>query len=197
MIRIKLGDVEVEISGNDKEFVSEKYDSIIKDIKETEAFKLVSIHAPTTVSNSNTDAIADISITPQDPTPYIEDTICDDPISQFANDAGVSHEQMLEIFDFSGSNVYIHKKIVGNTADKQRIIAKLLLLAYERVLKVNELSGRKIGEHLREIGIETSHLSENLKTEGAIITQNNKYRLNHPGKKETLNLIKELLNSND
>lgn len=177
-IKVKKADMEIEISGQDKEFVSTKFDEIVDILAESAAFEQAS---------TKQGALGKVELMGENlDKPGVEGPV------KLASEAAVTVEDLSNIYDFK-DGIYIHKLLSGTDAEKQRIAAKLALIAYEIVLDVDELSGKRLGTHMTDMAIgSTSNLAQNLKADEGIIKRGTKYKLNAKGRKDALGLVKSL-----
>lgn len=184
IIKIKNGNVEFEISGTDKDFVSEKYKEILNDIQSMGLFE-IDTQCHEQVLRQPIDNASAIHISSQD---TISET------EKFADSAGVTLDELLNVYDFNNGDIYIHRDVKGSDAEKQKKITKLALIANEYIIGKNDLSGKALGKYMTELAVGSmSNLAANLKREKGIIKIKNRYRLNAIGKREAFDLIKELV----
>lgn len=185
-LKLKKGDLEIEVSGSEKEFVIQNYDKIIAQVEDSKTFKPSSA-----MQSSITEDSKQNSTTTKEISGGVTDDV--DLKTKFAKDAGVSLDDLNNVYDFTGDEIIIHKILKGTGAEKHKIIAKLALIAHFHINKTESLTGRAIGKYLTDLGVEgTSNLATNLKKEKGIRKIKSKYKLNQFGKKEAYNLIKEL-----
>lgn len=186
-IKIKNGNMEIEVSGSEKEFVTDNFKDILEKIGESDFFKIQEIELQSS-------QFVQPSIPQQTNMQTDESDVLDNSgQSKLAKAAGVSMDNLLNIYDFRGDEINIHATIKGNDAKKQKIIAKLALIANEYINGISELSGKALGKYMKESAIGSmANLAVNLKRERGIIKNKSNYRLNNIGKKESLELIKSI-----
>lgn len=186
-IKIKKGSLEIEVSGPEKEFVSDKFKEVLDKIKESEVFKTPEITEP------STPILQEKGSQPTGIQMGASDEVSESGIPRLAKAAEVSEDDLLNIYDFKGEEILIHKEIKGSDAEKQKIVAKLALIANEYIKGVLELSGKALGKYMKELAIGSmANLAANLKREKGIIKGRGYYKLNSIGKKEALSLIKDI-----
>lgn len=188
-IKIKNGNMEIDVSGPEEAFVSEKFKEILVDIKESEFFKIPDIVQSTTqLSQENTPKLTNLQTNESS-------TSNETGRAKLAIAAGVSEDELSNIFDFKDGDVYIHREIKGNDAERQKIVAKLALIANYYVKGVSELSGKALGKYMNELAIGSmGNLAKNLKNGKGINKIKTSYKLNAIGKKEAFELIKSYSN---
>lgn len=204
VLKLKSANIEIEISGPEKDFVTGEFKEVMDrledlDISESGLIQSTKVVTPPSITpqipNSTqvtTSAPAnnptELSATPPEPS--------ESGISKFAKVAGVTEEQLKNIYEFKKDRIYIHKHIEGKTiAERQKTITKLALIANEHVFGIDELSGKKLTEYMVEQGINNSnHMADNLKgdKDSGIFLIQRSYKLNTLGKASVIELIKEL-----
>lgn len=184
-IKVKKGSLEIEVSGPEKEFVSDKFKEVLDKLEESEVFKTPEI------IESSTKILPEKVSQPTVIQTEVSGEASESGQSLLAKAAGVSEEDLSNIYDFKGGEILIHKEIKGSDAERQKTVAKLALIANEYIKGVSELSGKALGKYMKELAIGSmANLAVNLKREKGIIKVRNYYKLNAIGKKEALDLIK-------
>jgi|GEM_PF-4350895 len=204
VLKLKSVNFEIEISGPEKEFVAERFKDVMDrledlDLSESGLIQSTKVVTPTSITPQIPDSTP---VTTSAPTNNPTELSATQPepsesgISKFAKVAGVTEEQLKNIYEFKKDRIYIHKHIEGkDTAERQRTITKLALIANEHVFGIDELSGKKLGDYMQEQGINSSnHLAENLKgdKDSGIFVIKRSYKLNTLGKASVIGIIKEL-----
>ncbi len=199
VLKLKSANIEIEISGPEKDFVTGEFKEVMDrledlDVSESGLIQSIKVTTPPSFTSQN----------PQIPAPTDSPTVSlanqiepsESGISKFAKVAGITEEELKNIYEFKKDRIYIHKHIEGTTVgERQKTITKLALIANEHVFGIDELSGRKLTEYMRDQGINNSdHLAENLKgdKDSGIFHIKRSYKLNTLGKASAIELIKEL-----
>lgn len=200
VLKLKSANLEIEISGPEKEFVAERFKEIMERLEELE------IEESTIFQNAITKAIpainpqnqqissATISTTEIQNAPTVNQPESESGLIKLARDAGITEIDLRNIYDLKDGRVYIHKLIDGQAeSDKQKKVTKLALIANEYILGKGDLSGKALGAYMRELGIgNMGNLATNLKSDSGIYRLGNSYKLNQQGRASALTLIKEL-----
>lgn len=181
-IKIEKGDLKIEVSGSDKDFVVNNHKEMIKLVETSKIFKPEPI---TQQKHERENEIKTLEAKSQE-------VDSDDPIAKFANASGISVDELGNVYDFA-NGVFIHKPPSGSDAEKQKQIAKLALIANYYINSEEQLSGKAIGKYLENLGVGSrSNLAFNLKKESGIIKVKHYYKLNVLGRKEALEIVKRL-----
>lgn len=178
-IKVKTANIEIEVSGCEKDFVSTKFGEIMELMEDP------------TYYQKNKDS-------PEPESGHEQPTITNNGFKsnygreRLAEEADVSIEALTNVYDFS-KGIYIHKCLTGTDVVKQRMAAKLAIIAYELVQGQAEVSSKTLGRHMSELGISgTNHLAENIDSDGGFIRRGRSYKLNANGRKDALQLVKSL-----
>ena len=123
----------------------------------------------------------------------------DDKIKKMAEAAGVTVNQLNDIFQFGETTLKFIGRIEGKDAGKQVQISRLIIFAYKEVYGQEWVEGSIIREVLKDCGVGSlNHFSENLmhfenefRTIG--LKSAMKYKLTEPGKQTAITLLKQLV----
>jgi len=188
-IRLKNLDFEIEVSGEDKLFVSENFDKIIKNIEK--------IDLPVR-SIPNTPIISEVRpIKNHESVQTVEskESLTKKIGEDLSEAAWITLDDLKNIYHFSDGSIIIHQEPKAKAeSDKHQVIARLALIAH---LKINNnengLSGKAIWKYLSDLGIGwTWNLSANLRRNKWIKKVKSMYMLNQIWIKDSLALVREL-----
>jgi len=188
-IKIKVDNIEIEVSGDDKSFVSEKVDMLIEKLlnhhKKVESPKVDPVHHPDTIGEK-------VSV--------LADRISDEgshlsAFDRLAISAKITSNQLKNLItEKSDGTFYINFKEKGKTVDLTKKVSKIILVASESLCSIEEMTGKSIGRHMKYLKIDTHHLSEYLNDDKNISYHDGRYKLTPAGRDEAYAIIKELSN---
>lgn len=173
-----MGEREIEVSGDDSVKVTERFDDLVSRfyVDGSDTFQQK-------VSHQNIHSSS----------PASENTGAGISLSKFAAQAGVSVEELGNVYDFRKDDLLVHYLLTGSDAEKQKQMTKLVLIASILVYGQEPLSGKALGKHMSEQKIGSmGNFSKNLKKEPGIKVLKNFYSLNTIGKQEALTLVRQL-----
>lgn len=127
----------------------------------------------------------------------LENDSINNPMQKLALQCKIPVEKLKDVLDYENKQFILLKKIVGkNTSDKQLAASLCILTAWAKGMNTPWISTLKLGDAIREAGIDTKHLGENLtKTDFFVIKGVNrgaKYHITTQGWQKGLELLKSL-----
>lgn len=172
-IKFRKGDLEIDISGPNKDFVREQFKKILEIQKE--------------ISFTKKNLEKEECFNMED-----KKNIEKKGIENFSKVCGISFDEIKNIYDFDKSYTNIHKIIPGKDPDRQRELALLTLIADLEVFGEEKKSGKALSKNMKEQKVNSmSHLAQNLKSENGISMIDNYYRLNTIGRNKAIELVKK------
>lgn len=179
-LRLKKGDLEIEVVGETQEYVDSKFKELLDEAQDNDFFKPVTVQVPLSTQQVQTESVPSNS------------SSAEEGVKGLAKDSNITVEQLENIYDFKDGKIVIHKILNGSDAERQKIIARLALIAHLYVKNEDRLSGKALGKYMRDLNIGSlSHLASNLKKEEGINPIKAYYKLNQIGKKEAFDLIQK------
>ena len=185
----------------DSKTIKSKIDEIKKitnDLDEpykTESFKIlfsIALKKEESFKSIPNDGSEDITLDVQN-----GDKRIDDPMKKLALQCKITMEQLKDVLDYENKQFTILKKIVGNkTSDKQLTASLCILTAWAKGMDTPWISTLKLGDAVREAGIDTKHLGENLtRTDFFVlkgVKSGAKYHITTQGWQKGLEILKSL-----
>ncbi len=177
-IKYKNGNLEIDVSGPNKDFVEDQFKKLFELSNTTEASEKTS-----TLSNQQNGEII---------TKEIGSMSGEKGIKVFAQDTGISEDELKNVYDFKKGYTQIHKIIPGKDPQRQRDIALLTLIANLKMYGNEETSGKALTKNMTEQKVSSmSNLAKNLKVEEGISMVGAFYRLNTIGKQKAVIVVKK------
>ena len=177
-IKFRNGDLEIDVSGPDKDFVKNQFKELFETPAAIKTFEKI---------GASINQQEKVVVTKGDNSKSEEKGI-----KKFSEDVGVSEDELKNVYDFKKGYTQIHKIIPGKDPQRQRDIAILTLIANLKMYGIEETSGKAITKNMTEQKVDSmSNLAKNLKVEDGISMVGRLYRLNTIGKQKAVDLVKK------